>query len=257
MESGTLKPIGVHGAILRALLWSGLLLIICYACTTVAGRGGGDAAPDALAPGQQPASGREARRQAPLLTFPEGAQGGIVFAGSSSIRKWESLQADMAPLPVTNCGIGGAIIRQVTRTSGSMIVPLRPRLIVLYCGENDIASGKYPAGVLLDDFKAFVKTLRSDLPMTGILFVSLKPSPIRWKHWPRFQEANRLIQDYVRTEDRMWYVDVSQKMLGEDGRPLREIYMSDSLHMNAAGYRIWTEILKPEVATRFGQLAGN
>jgi hypothetical protein len=97
------------------------------------------------------------------------ARGGIVFSGSSSIRKWESLQTDMAPLPVVNRGFGGAIIKQVTHYTGKMIVPLYPKLVVFYCGENDIANDKYPAEMPLNDFKAFTKNLRSRLAEHGCL----------------------------------------------------------------------------------------
>ncbi len=182
------------------------------------------------------------------------ARGGIVFSGSSSIRKWESLQTDMAPLPVVNRGFGGAIIKQVTHYTGKMIVPLYPKLVVFYCGENDIANDKYPAEMPLNDFKAFTKNLRSRLPNTGVLFISLKPSPLRWKWWPKFRETNRLIKEYISKEKRMWYVDVSEAMLGRNGRPIPELFGSDSLHMSPAGYDLWTKILKPEVAHRFDEM---
>src|SRR5829696_3905830 len=42
------------------------------------------------------------------------APGGIVFAGSSSIRLWTTLEHDFAGLPVLNRGIGGSQIREVT-----------------------------------------------------------------------------------------------------------------------------------------------
>jgi lysophospholipase L1-like esterase len=192
-----------------------------------------------------------------LLATEEEARGGIVFTGSSSIRKWESLQTDMAPLPVANRGFGGAIIKQVTNYSGRMIVPLSPKLVVFYCGENDIANDKYPAQMPLADFKTFTVGLRARLPQAGILFVSMKPSPLRWQYWPKFKEANRLIEDYIATQERMWYVDVSKAMLGSNGRPLNHIYLSDSLHMNPEGYTIWTNILKPEVARRYEELQQN
>ncbi len=184
-------------------------------------------------------------------------KGGIVFAGSSSIRKWDSLVKDMKPLPVVNRGFGGAIIKQVTHQSTRLIVPLHPKLIVFYCGENDIANDVYPAEMPLNDFKAFTKSMHQKLPGTGILFVSLKPSPLRWKYWGKFQQTNRLIKDYVQTQERMWYVDVSAPMLNPQGLPRPELFGSDSLHMSLAGYALWTRILKPHVAQYFDELSQN
>src|SRR4051812_13086574 len=42
------------------------------------------------------------------------APGGIVFAGSSSIRLWTTLKDDFAGLPALNRGFGGSQIREVT-----------------------------------------------------------------------------------------------------------------------------------------------
>lgn len=234
------------------------LIIACTAGRRPLGNPVADLNADApLTPEQQVQFEPEIAHFDELLAAGAEAPQGIVFAGSSSIRKWETLITDMAPLPVANRGFGGAIIKQVTHYSGRMIVPLSPRLIVFYCGENDIANDKYPAEMPLNDFKAFTKSLRTKLPATGIIFVSLKPSPLRWQYWPKFQETNRLIKQYVETENRMWYVDVSKAMLAENGRPRKEIFLSDSLHMNDAGYRIWTDVLKPEVAKRFEELKGS
>ena len=179
------------------------------------------------------------------------AKGGIIFTGSSSIRKWETLKADMAPLPVENRGFGGAIIKQVTYYSNRMIVPLEPKLLVFYCGENDIANDVYPAERTLNDYKTFVKTMRKKLPRTGIVFVSMKPSPKRWNYWNKFKAGNAMIEKFIQTQQDMWYVDVGEAMLGSNGRPRAELFLSDSLHMNAKGYALWSEILKPEVLRHY------
>lgn len=252
------KPRNMSWIALRAFGLSGLLLLI-IACTT--GRrplasAAGDFHADAPLTAEQLVHFEPEALRFDSMAAIE-ARGGIVFSGSSSIRKWESLQTDMAPLPVANRGFGGAIIKQVTHYSSRMIVPLSPKLVVFYCGENDIANDKYPAEMPLNDFKAFTKSLRSRLPNTGILFVSLKPSPLRWKWWPKFRETNRLIADYISKEKNMWYVDVSEAMLGSNGRPIPELFISDSLHMNANGYELWTRLLKPEVAKRFEEVQQN
>lgn len=247
-----------RGATGRVLL-TALLLVVWIACTTgrrpLAANVPDAPADPGLTPEQITQFEPEFHRFDSLLALEEEGRDGIVFAGSSSIRKWVSLDSDMAPLPVVNRGFGGAIIKQVTHQTTRLIVPLRPKLVVFYCGENDIANDKYPAEMPLTDFKAFVAGLRQKLPGTGVIFVSLKPSPLRWKYWPKFQETNRLIQAYVAKEKRMWYVDVSQAMLDRHGRPKADLFVSDSLHMSEAGYAVWTDILKPQVELRYQELA--
>lgn len=189
-----------------------------------------------------------------MLELESTVRGGVVFTGSSSIKKWQSLQSDMAPLPVENRGFGGAIIKQVTHYSDRMIVPLKPKLLVFYCGENDIANDVYPAERTLIDYKNFVATLRLKLPGTGILFVSMKPSPLRWQYWNKFKEGNAMIKKYIEKQENMWYVDVGEAMLGSNGRPRADLFVRDSLHMSPKGYALWSEILKPEVTRHYKDL---
>jgi hypothetical protein len=66
--------------------------------------------------------------------------GQVVFAGSSSIRFWHTLAADMAPIPVLNRGFGGAHLRDVLRYADRIVTPYRPQAVVVYAGENDLGS---------------------------------------------------------------------------------------------------------------------
>jgi lysophospholipase L1-like esterase len=179
--------------------------------------------------------------------------GCIVFTGSSSINFWHTLSSDMAPLDVVNRGFGGSQIAHVNEFAGRIVIPYKPSAVVLYAGENDLSFpwSKSPETVL-DDFKDFVDIIHSQLPDTWIYYVSMKPTPLRWKNWPTLQNTNRMIQDYCRTQQRVQYIDVTSVMLGPDGNPRKDIYRPDRLHMNAEGYALWTAIIKPILMSRFG-----
>jgi lysophospholipase L1-like esterase len=174
------------------------------------------------------------------------APGGVMFLGSSSIRLWKGLAEDFPNLPVVNRGFGGSTIPDSTRYTDRIVVPHKPRLIVFYAGDNDIAAGHSPERVLTD-FKAFVSGLHERLPETRLLFISIKPSPSRAKFFPEAKEANRLVREFIETDPKLAYVDVWTPMLGEDGQPREELFGPDRLHMNRKGYELWTSILRPLV----------
>ncbi len=79
----------------------------------------------------------------------------IVFVGSSSIRLWDTLQQDMAPLPVLNRGFGGARLSSVVHFVDRVVVQYRPRAVVLYAGDNDL-DASVPPEALVRDFRRFV-----------------------------------------------------------------------------------------------------
>jgi lysophospholipase L1-like esterase len=174
------------------------------------------------------------------------APGGVLFVGSSSIRLWSTLAKDFPDLPVINRGFGGSQIADSTRYAGRIVIPYRPKTIVLYAGDNDIAAGKSPQQVAAD-FKAFVVTVRADLPDARILFISIKPSIARWKLVDQIREANGLIRAQTESGDKLGYLDIFTPMLGDDGRPRADLLGPDGLHLNEKGYALWREVIAPKL----------
>lgn len=169
----------------------------------------------------------------------------ILFYGSSSIRKWETLRQDFANFPVLNRGFGGSRFPDAIYFFDKLVVAYQPRQVILYEGDNDIGSGATPQEVF-QSFLAFEKLMQQKLPNVPVVFLAIKPSPSRWALYPKVQEANRLIQDYIAAHPkRLRYVDTASPLLGPNGKPRPEFYVSDSLHMTPAGYEAWTRVVKP------------
>ena len=123
-------------------------------------------------------------------------------------------------------------------------MPYKPRVIVFFAGDNDLAAKHTPQQVLAD-FKAFTAAVHEALPRTRILFLSIKPSLARNKLLTTQAEANGLVKDFIATDKLLGYVDVATPMLGADGQPRPELFGPDGLHMNRSGYELWTSILTP------------
>jgi lysophospholipase L1-like esterase len=172
--------------------------------------------------------------------------GGVVFIGSSSIKNWSDVAADFPGVPVLNRGFGGSTLADVVHYMDRALLPYRPRLVVLYAGDNDIALGRTPERVL-GDYREFVARLRSAVPAARLAFVSIKPSPSRRIYMDRAREANQRIRAEVARDSLQAYVDVFTPMLGAGGQPRPELFEADSLHLTRAGYRVWRERLTPIV----------
>ena len=172
--------------------------------------------------------------------------GSIVFVGSSSIKMWTTLDRDFPGVPVLNRGFGGSEAGDVAQFAERIVVPYKPPVVVFYAGDNDLAAGKTPAQVLTA-FQSFVATMHRDLPATRVVFVSIKPSLARWNIVDKMRAANQLVRDYVRTDDRLSYVDVFTPMLDASGQPRGELYIEDGLHMTPEGYAIWRDRIGPVI----------
>lgn len=169
----------------------------------------------------------------------------VLFVGSSSIRFWESLEKDFPGVPVIDRGFGGSTIADCARYADRIVVPYRPRRIVFYAGDNDIAAGRAPA-LVAADFTAFVRQVRAALPGVPILFISVKPSLARWTLAAQIRETNRLVREAAAKED-FDFLDAYAPMLGADGLPRKELFREDGLHMTPEGYALWTRLVDPFV----------
>lgn len=179
------------------------------------------------------------------LSFPESGQ--ILFVGSSSFTLWKDVQQYFPQYPIINRGFGGSTLPDVTRYEADIIFPYKPKQIVIYCGENDIANDSTVTGaVVFERFKKLYDDIRLNLGKVPIVYVSMKPSPSRWHLRAKQTDGNERIRKFLRKKKRRAvFVDVWPGMLGADGKPREELYIADKLHMNAQGYIIWQKLLEP------------
>jgi len=168
----------------------------------------------------------------------------VLFVGSSSVRLWTNAAAQFPGHRIINRGFGGSHLSDSVVFAERIVIPYRPRVIVLYAGDNDIAAGKSPEQVLAD-FRDFTREVQAALPETRIVFLSIKPSPSRLKHLEAVRNANGLIRYFAGADPKLTYVDVFTPMLGSDGLPRGELFVGDRLHLNEAGYKLWAGIVKP------------
>jgi lysophospholipase L1-like esterase len=170
----------------------------------------------------------------------------ILFVGSSSFRKWTDVSSYFPGYTIINRGFGGSTFPDVIRYTGDIIIAYHPKQVVIYCGDNDLASSNtVTADTVFERFRSLFELIRSGLPGENIVFVSIKPSPSRAGLKDKMEKANLLIQTYLSISSHAAFVDVYHKMLNPDGTIMTDIFLEDNLHMNAKGYAIWQKAIAP------------
>lgn len=147
---------------------------------------------------------------------------------------------------ILNRGFGGSTLPDLIRYADDIVFPYNPRQIVIYCGENDVASSDtITSETVVGRFVRLFDMIRGKYPKVPIVYISMKPSPSREKFFSTVQAANRGIQQLLSTKKRTVFVDIFTPMLGADGKPRKELFVEDMLHMNKDGYKIWQKALEP------------
>ena len=175
----------------------------------------------------------------------------VVGIGSSSMLYWHgSIKKDLSPLTVIPRGFGGSTMEDALYYLDRIVLPYKPRAVLLYEGDNDIGVFKVSPQQVLETFQALVEKIHSALPDTRIYVISIKPSISRWNFWPLMTEANRLLKDNCASNALLTYIDVASPMLNENGEPRQDIFQEDMLHLNEKGYEIWTRAVSEVVVPR-------
>jgi lysophospholipase L1-like esterase len=171
----------------------------------------------------------------------------ILFVGSSSFRMWENMQQMFPGYTVINRGFGGSTLAQLADYMNDIVLPYKPKQIVIYSGENDIATDSASAFMVFERFKAVYDMIKAKLPHVSILYISIKPSPSRMHYANTMQTANRLIRSFLKNKSNARFIDVYSLMLNPSGQPKQELFLEDDLHMNQQGYSIWQKAIQPHL----------
>lgn len=179
-------------------------------------------------------------------------QGKIVFVGSSSFAKWKDINQYFPGYPIINRGFGGSNLLDVILYVNETITKYNPKQVVIYCGENDLASSDTVSPeIVLDRFSVLFNLIRKQLGnKSNITFISIKPSVSRWRLENKIIEANILIANFIAKQKNANYINIHNSMLLGDGSVMKDIFIADNLHMNAKGYAIWQKIIFPSLLVK-------
>lgn len=174
------------------------------------------------------------------------AKNPILFIGSSSFTMWKDVQKDFPSVTIINRGFGGSTLLDQLRYVNDVVYPYKPKQVVVYCGENDLAASDTVTGEeVAKRFTRLFTLVRKKFPNVHVVFVSMKPSPSRQLLFSKMRRGNELIRRFLAGKKRTAYVDVYKQMIDDEGKPRAELFLEDNLHMNREGYLIWQRAIEP------------
>lgn len=177
--------------------------------------------------------------------------GAVLGYGSSSIRLWRPYwKEDFESLTMLGRGFGGSNMFDALHYASRVVVPLRPRAILFYSGDNDLTTdGVAPEGVLAT-FLQLVRRVGAALPSTRWYVLSIKPSLAHTTLWPQAKKTNALLEQACAEQEKLTYLDITAAMWGADGQPRPEFYLEDQHHLSREGYRVWAEAIRQSFTDR-------
>lgn len=170
----------------------------------------------------------------------------LVGVGSSSMRFWSvgnRFANDFAPITTVNRGFGGSVMNDVAYFLESAVLTLEPRAVMIYEGDNDLARGISQAAIV-SSLEGIIEQLHFRDSEIRVYIFSIKPSLARMSLWPAMQAVNRSYKSLADGDDRVFYVDIATAMLNDAGLPDPNLFIDDGLHLSAAGYDVWRQVVR-------------
>lgn len=173
----------------------------------------------------------------------------ILFIGSSSIRRWEKISEDMAPWPIIQRGFGGCHYSDVAVFIDRLIGTHKFDAVVFFVG-NDIAgkaTDKTPEAVG-QLFEYIVSRVREKHPAQPIFVIAITPTESRFGVWEKIRQANAELEKVCNSQSNVHFIATESHYLNAEGKPIAEYFEKDKLHQTAAGYAVWSKIIKASLS---------
>jgi hypothetical protein len=179
----------------------------------------------------------------------------ILFIGSSIFKLWTNLKEQMAPLPVFNRAFGGSKTRDVLDQIEKIVFPYTPKIIVYYCGSNDINGGSQAARIFVG-FMEFAERVAEILPDTRIYYVSINRAPQKQERWGTVDSVNALVKEYCARTLKCEFIDVNPILFDVEGKPRMDLYVDDKLHLRERAYVEFAAKIKPILERAWAEVVG-
>lgn len=164
----------------------------------------------------------------------------ILLVGSSTFRFWITSKEDLQGFKTINRGFGGSQMSDMNYYFDRVVSKYKPEMILVYEGDNDLASGK-SVETVFEDFKIFVEKVKSKLPNSKVGYCSIRPSIARTNMRDKQVQANQLINDFCKKNKGFYFIDIYKEYFLPNGDLMPDVFVADKLHLNKKGYEIWTK----------------
>jgi lysophospholipase L1-like esterase len=151
----------------------------------------------------------------------------------------------MAPYRTIQRGYGGSKYSDVAVFAERLLHPHQYRALVVFVG-NDVA-GKpedHTPGQVEQWVRSIVGVSHEHQPESPVLLIEVTPTEKRFSVWPRIRDVNARLREVALTTANTYFIATAGQFLDPQGNPRSELFGDDRLHLNSAGYDLWSELIR-------------
>jgi len=176
----------------------------------------------------------------------------IVFMGDSITEFWSVINPEFfAGKPYVNRGISGQTTPQMLIRFRPDVIALKPSLVIIMAGINDIAGNTGPSTLEMITNNIFSMAELAKANHIKVILCSVLPAfDFPWASGLQPAEKvvalNKMIQKYADANG-ILYLDYYSAMVNEQ-KGLKATYSEDGVHPNKAGYEVMNPLVEKAIA---------
>lgn len=172
-------------------------------------------------------------------------QDAVLFIGSSSIRRWETIETDMAPYRTIRRGYGGAKFTDMAVFVKRLVTPHQYRAIVMFVGNGVVGKDDDHTPDQIESLARYiVQTSHEHQPDAPFFLIEITPCEKRFDAWHKIRAVNARLRELALTTPNTYFIPTASHYLKVDGTPRAELFVDDKLHLNEAGYDLWSGLIR-------------
>ena len=169
----------------------------------------------------------------------------ILFIGSSSIRRWETITKDMAPYPTIRRGYGGAKFTDMGVFAKRIVTPHHYRALVMFIGNGVTGDAKDHTPNQIEALaRHIVSVSHKHQDGAPVFLIEITPCEKRFKAWPKIRAVNSRLREIALSTPNTYFIPTASNYLKADGTPRPQLFVDDKLHLSKAGYTLWAKLIR-------------
>jgi len=173
----------------------------------------------------------------------------IMFIGSSSIRRWSDIATDMAPFRTIQRGYGGAKYSDVAIFAKRLLHPHEYRALVIFVGNDVQGKTEDHTPEQVEELVRYIVSVSNNHQADAPVFlIEVTPTSKRFSAWPAIRKVNARLREVALSTPNTHFIATAEHYLDPEGRPRDELFVSDLLHLNEAGYDQWAKLIRSRIA---------
>jgi lysophospholipase L1-like esterase len=183
----------------------------------------------------------------------------VVFFGDSLTDNWHKRFPKVFPATYVNRGIGGQTTSQMLIRFQQDVVHLKPALVVILAGTNDLAqnTGFASMEMIHDNFRSMVAIAKANhirVVLSSVLPADHFPWHAGLEPAAQIVELNKWLADFAKTEH-LVYLDYYPALATPEGAFKPELAVDKAVHPNDAGYALMEPLAEAAVTKALAQPA--